>query len=198
LVKPFTPAVRFVILIHPDETKRSIATGRMTHLCLSNSLLIEGVDFSADPTVNDIIADPTSHAVVLFPARHAVECGSGVFPADKHPVIFILDGTWQHARKMLRLSTNLQRLPAVSLAPRAPSGFRVRKQPRPGCLSTLEAVHHVLDVLNPSSTDCGDRPHDNLLDVFQFMVNQQVTHEAVNGRRIRRSGEKPPAGFQKG
>lgn len=156
----------------------------MTHLCLANSLLIDGVDFSDHALVNAIIDDPAHHCVVLFPAPTAMRLGSigaespaTVFAPAKIPVVFLLDGTWQHARKMLRLSPNLGRLPTIALSPTTPSEFRnVRKQPRPGCLSTIEATHAILDWFHATSdTPNGKRPHDNLLEAFRFMVRTQET-----------------------
>jgi DTW domain-containing protein YfiP len=177
-LSPFTPAIRFVILIHPDETKRSIATGRMTHLTLENSLLLEGMDFTHHPIVNGLLRDQSNAGVVLFPAKQAITLtpetpAHTLFPADKQAVVFLLDGTWQHARKIRRLSKNLHPLPTIALAPIAPSAFRVRKQPRAGCLSTLEAAHAILDWHHTQTTPHAPRHHDHLLPPFHAMVRTQ-------------------------
>ena len=52
LIEPFDSVPRFVILTQPREAKHRFGTGRMAHRCLSNSLLLEGVDFSADERVD--------------------------------------------------------------------------------------------------------------------------------------------------
>ena len=41
-IQPINCPINFVILIHPIEAKRRIATGRMSHLCLKGSHLIKG------------------------------------------------------------------------------------------------------------------------------------------------------------
>ena len=68
-------------------------------------------------------------------------------------LVFILDATWSGARKMLKLSPSLQRLPRVMFTPTAPSRYVIKQQPQDGCLSTLEACHELLLSLeNQAST----------------------------------------------
>ena len=181
-IVPFSPEQRFVILLHPDERRRGIATGRMTSLCLTNALLIEGFDFSNDHRVNQLLMDPAYHSMILFPHERAISIDrlnamdrQRLSPPGKVSQIFILDGSWPNARKMLRRSPNLQQLPAICFQPVRPSQFQVRRQPREYCYSTIEAVHHTLKILdNEGSTTL--RPYDNLLDVFAYMVQRQVDY----------------------
>lgn len=167
---PFVSRPRFVILIHSHEARRAIATGRMAHLSMPNSYLFEGVDFTHHDGVNAILSDPALHPVILFPSPNAVPIEQYAFPADREPVLFVVDGTWRTAVRMRRESKNLHALPYVSLTPRNPSGFLVRKQPRPECLSTIEAIHAAIDALTPPGSP---RPHQSLLDVFRWMVKTQ-------------------------
>jgi DTW domain-containing protein len=186
-VRAFSSEPEFVILIHQEEARRGIATGRMAHLCLKNSTLVRGVDFSKNETVNRILEDPNVYPVVLYPGPTAVNLSQipaaarpRLFPSGKRLVIFVIDGTWSTARKMRRYSQNLHSLPYLSLTPRTPSQFRVRKQPKPHCLSTLEAIHELIELLAPPNLA---RPHDNLIEVFQYMVNQQLTYGKLNQKR---------------
>lgn len=66
--------------------------------------------------------------------------------ADK-PHIFILDGTWPCARKILKLSKNLQQLKRVSFDNKVKSKFILKQQPTSLCLSTIESVYTVLNLL---------------------------------------------------
>lgn len=66
-VKPFDPQINFVVLIHPIEVKRRIATGRMSHLTLRESHLIKGQDYSNDHYVNRLISETGYHSVILYP-----------------------------------------------------------------------------------------------------------------------------------
>ena len=181
-VRKFDPRIRFVILIHPKERKRSIATGRMSHLSLENSRLISGVDFSECKEIDRIVANPGVHAVVMYPGKGSANLSgisiaerASLFPAGKELVVFVIDGTWATARKMIR-SRNLQTLPRICFTPTAPSRFRVRRQPAPGCYSTVEAIHATIELLGPTrGFALEERRHDGLLALFDKMVERQVT-----------------------
>ena len=88
-------------------------------------------------------------------------------------VVFLLDATWSGARKMLRLSSSLQRLPRIMFTPAAPSRYIIKQQPQAGCLSTLEAVHELLTVLERGGLDCYPQP-EQLLGIFQRMQDFQI------------------------
>jgi DTW domain-containing protein YfiP len=175
-IVPFDPGIKFVILIDHIEFKRRIATGRLSHLCLQNSELIRGFDYSENVRVNGCLADTKYQSVILYPGLKSLNLSSltsadraSLSPAGKPLQIFVIDGTWNTARKMLRLSTNLQHLPRICFTPKQPSRFRVRKQPKEFCYSTVEAIHHTIDLLERPQG-----PHDNLLLVFDKMVEQQL------------------------
>ncbi len=188
-IRSFDSKPRFVILIDPLEANRSIATGRMAHQCLSNSLMIEGVDFSANDQVNGIINDRHCYSVLLYPKASAINLSDitrgrqlTVFPSNRELVIFVIDSTWRTARKIIKRSENLQRLPAVCFTPLKPSNFRIRKQPDLKYYSTIEAIHYVLDILGEYDHGTDSRPHDNLMEVVNFMINQQLKYMAKNNK----------------
>lgn len=179
-IKPITCAVNFVILIHPIEAKRRIATGRMSHLCLKGSHLINGQNYSLNEQVNRLIADPEYHSVILYPGQNSEnitklseEERSNRFLQNKKLRIFVIDGTWATAAKMVHQSENLKQLPRISFTPAKPSNFRVRKQPESYCYSTIEAIHHTIDLF--SAANNLQRPHDHLLEVFNSMVEKQLS-----------------------
>ncbi|MES2965621.1 MAG: tRNA-uridine aminocarboxypropyltransferase [Bdellovibrionota bacterium] len=180
-VRKFDPGLRFVILIHPIEVKRRIATGRMSHLCLERSILVAGQDYTDSAQVNEVLADPRLQPFILYPGNEARNL-SKMSPAERaemidekrEPVIFVIDGTWATARKMMR-SENLRKLPRICFSPEKPSAFRVRKQPAPGCVSTIEAIHRTIELFDGmSGVDASSRHHDGLLDVFEVMVQRQL------------------------
>jgi DTW domain-containing protein YfiP len=183
--------------MHPNERRRGIGSGRMTSLCIENSLLIEGFDFTHESRVNRLIEDDTLHCLLLFPGTDAISLNEldtqkreQIFPTGKMPMVFVIDGTWHEAKKMVKLSTNLQQLPTISFTPRVSSRFRVRKQPRSNCYATIEAVHQVLSLLD-EDRDEARRPYDNLIEVFDYMVERQLAY----GRkppRIRQGGPLVP------
>lgn len=177
-IRPFHSDIHFAILIHPIESRRRIATGRMSHLTLQNSSLIEGQDYRANPRVNALLQDPENDCRILYPGPLATDLGrlppaervTALTPAaGRRLVVFVIDGTWATARKMMRMSENLAPLPRLAFTPTRPSNFRVRKQPRPECFSTLEAIHQLLEFSSP------ERPeHAGLLHVFDHMVEKQL------------------------
>lgn len=182
-LSPFDPQMDFVILIHPIEVKRRrIVTGRMSHLSLINSHLIMGQLFDDDVRVNSLINDRDRHCLLLYPGRQAANLSlmspSGrreMVPNGKRLTLFVIDGTWATAKKTVNQSDNLKRLPRVCFTPDRPSNFRVRLQPRPECCSTIEAIHHTLELLGPAvGFDTKARTHDRLLNVFNKMVDLQI------------------------
>lgn len=181
-VSHFDPKINFVVLIHPIEVKRRIATGRMSHLCLQGSYLIKGQDYTNNALVNALIEDKDHHSVILYPGPSSINLSTlpdsekkNLFPKDKKPRIFVIDGTWATAGKMIRQSENLRNLPRISFTPTKLSNFRVRKQPKPHCYSTIEAIHHTIDLLGESQNfKVHERAHDKLLTVFNYMVERQL------------------------
>jgi len=178
----FDPKIQFVILIHGREAQKRIATGRMAHLSLENSLLISGYDYSGNAKVNDLLRDPGNHCVVLYPGKGSLDLSSlppqeriPLFPSDKKLVVFVIDGTWITARKTMQRSENLQKLPRICFEPTRPSNFRVRKQPQENFFSTIEAIHETIELIGPAKGfDTSTRIHDSLLRVFDSMVDQQI------------------------
>lgn len=181
-VQRFDPKIKFVILIHPIEVRRRIATGRMASLCLEKSELIVGQDYSENQRVDGILRDPTLHPIILYPGRRSVNLSmprgdqaAPLFGSGKVPTVFVIDGTWATARKTMYQSQNLKNLQQVCFTPPGPSQFRVRKQPAPECYSTIEAIHHSIELLGRHvGFDVREREHDRLLYVFDKMVQRQL------------------------
>lgn len=197
-IQKFDPKIKFVILIHPIEMKRRIATGRMSHLCLENSELIVGQDYSQNIHVNKILENPKYEPMVLYPGIKSLNLTtdntggiysakkSALFATGRTPLVFVIDGTWATARKMMRQSSNINLLPRVCFTPPGLSQFKVRKQPKAECYSTIEAIHHCIDLIGAQvNFDFTGRPHDNLLKVFNKMVERQLEfiREAIDNPR---------------
>ncbi|MGB0886710.1 MAG: tRNA-uridine aminocarboxypropyltransferase [Vicingaceae bacterium] len=167
---------RFIILMHPKEYKKEKnGTGRMTKLQLENSEIIVGVDFTNNKRVNELLKNSASF--LLYPGNDSfnlsteknTEVNSFI---GNHANIFILDGTWPCARKMIKLSKNLQTLKRVSFDNTIKSKFIIKQQPEPLCLSTIESVYTVLNLLKK-----GDVEHcitKDFLLPFEKMIENQV------------------------
>lgn len=192
-VKKFDAKINFVILIHPIEASRRIATGRMSHLCLKDSYLIKGQDYTNNNTVNELLSDPEFESVILYPGINSKNIShisetekKNLFNPQKKLRVFVIDGTWATAKKMVRQSVNLHSLPRICFSSDKPSTFRVRKQPRAGCFSTIEAIHHTIELLGEQNNfDLKSRQHDNLLHVFDSMVETQLRFIAEANLNLR-------------
>lgn len=197
---------KFVFLMHPKEFKyEKAATGRLTHLCLSNSCLQMGIGFDDDEVVQSLIKDPAYTPMLLYPGLEALNLStlSATQPAhselqarlgERPLMVFLLDATWALGRKMLRLSPTLQRLPRIMFTPAAPSRYVIKQQPHPSCLSTLEATHELLLALQAAGLDEYPLP-DQLLDLFARMQDFQMRCAAdpTKAGYRRQSAPKPAA-----
>jgi DTW domain-containing protein len=155
---------------HPRERMVPINTCRIAHLCLPNSRLVSTTDIDHHPALQPHIAAPADTAVV-FPGPDAQPLSSLSSPPKR--IIFV-DGTWSQAKKLLKLNPVLASLPRVAFTPAAPSRYRIRKEPQDDYVSTLEAVAHVLGVLEADAVKLLP-----LLDPFEEMVDRQI--EAAQG-----------------
>ena len=183
-VRAFSVKPCFVLLQHPIERKRSVGTARMAHLCIKNSQLIPGREFDHNLEVNRLIDDPGNYCVVLYPGPKSrdigLASGSEISPAHLKLVIFVIDGTWGTAKTMLNKSERLLKLPRICFTPERESEYKFRQQPEKHCLSTIEAVHRMIELLDPSASP------GNLLEVFRSMVEQQVRFsKAGNIRKLK-------------
>lgn len=91
-----------------------------------------------------------------------------------NPHIFLLDGTWPCARKMLKLSKNLQKLNRVSFDNKIKSKFIIKQQPESLCLSTIESVYTVLNLLKEGDLEqCETK---SFLIPFEKMIENQLEY----------------------
>lgn len=190
-VKPIQTATKFVLLMHPKEFKKTKnGTGRLTHLSLPNSELYIDVDFSNHNAVNALINDSNNLCYLLYPGKNSLHLNVQTIDLqDKQLVIFILDSTWPCSIKMLRLSTNLQRLPKLSFTHTKCSQFQIKEQPKDFCLSTIESTLTILELLNAHGIEkINTARFDSFLDPFLSMVEYQIG--CISTKRFRIRGEK--------
>jgi DTW domain-containing protein YfiP len=205
-VEPFDPRVELVIVAHPKEAWNAIGSARIVFLAARGTRWFEGKAAELDQNVElaRLCSDPGRDVRVLYPGSGARDLGElrGQLGGDgRRLTIILIDGTWHQAKCMLRGSRILSGLPQVAFSPRSPSRYRIRVQPRQLCLSTAEAAHEVLDLLEPEGASPGaPRPHDSLLRAFDWMVQFQIDTAARNpavrflSRRLSSAGPERKAG----
>lgn len=151
----------------------------MTNLQLENSEIIVGVDFTNNDRVNEILTKENSCSFLLYPGkdnfnlsiRKSSEINSFM---GNNPYIFLLDGTWPCARKMLKLSKNLQKLERVSFDNKIKSKFIFKQQPEALCLSTIESIYTVLNLLKEGELEeCETK---EFLLPFEKMIAYQLEY----------------------
>ena len=165
--------------MHPKEArKQKSGTGRLCHLALKNSSLHIGVDFTDDREVRALIEDPEYTSVLLFPTPEAVnlsEEGYRVVTGEQGKLqIFVVDGTWPLAGKILKLSENLRALQAVSFTPRQPSNFKFKKQPQVEYISTLESIQLLLELGQEQGVESVDENIKQFPEIFDRLVEIQL------------------------
>ena len=177
---------RIVLLMHPKEYRhQKCTTGRLLCLHLENSEIIPGVCFDNNGRVRQLIEDPANCPVLLYPGKDALSVRDifAAGPLGRRLVVFLIDGTWQCARRIVRESPFLLRLPRLMIQPESPSRFTIKRQPAPWCLSTLEAAHELLLRLEAEQMDVyPDR--DRLLAAFTAMQDFQIQQTARAAARV--------------
>ena len=178
---------RVVLLQHPRERDVPIGTARMAALCLPNAELHVGVRWAGSAALTRALSHPARPAVLLYPGEGAIDVAS--HPPPGPVTLVVVDGTWWQARKVIRENPELSALPRYTFTPPTLSEYRIRKEPDAACVSTIEALVHVLGVLE------GDRDRFHaLLAPFRAMIDAQIAFaERFHQARTRHErGPRPP------
>jgi len=177
---------RVVILQHPRERDVPIGTARMASLCLPESELHVGVDWSASPALARALGDPARPPILLYPGPGARDILRD--PPAGPVTLVVVDGTWSQAKNVVRDNPILHALPRYAFETPEPTQYRIRREPRAEYCSTIEALMHVLGVLEGDPS-----PFRALLEPFRAMVDAQLVCQALRPQRRFRQprGERP-------
>jgi DTW domain-containing protein YfiP len=163
-----------LILQHRRERFHPFNTARIVHKALLRSQLL--VDHTAN-LAGRLRLQPG--AGLLYPAAQA-RLLSDLSEEERPQQLVILDGTWHHAKALMRDLPALHSLPRFRLAPAARSRYRIRREPSDASLSTVEAIVAALRVLEPETVGL-----EQLLAAFETMVEAQLKHPgSANGSRF--------------
>lgn len=156
-----------VIFQHPRERFHALGTARIAHLGLERCEVLTARETSEGITSP---FDPPPRTGVLYP-------GTGSAPLEETPRqelpehLVVLDGTWSQAHALYRRSAWLRELPHYELNPAQPSRYRLRKEPNPQCISTIEAIVAALRIIEPKTAG-----FSQLLGVFDSMIDDQIRY----------------------
>lgn len=158
--------------------KEKVGTGRFSHLILENSQIFVDINFDENAPFLKSLNDPEYDSYVLYPGEEVINLSEPVshptFLNHRPKQFIVIDGTWPCAKKMMKLSTCLHDVPRVSFSSNRTSAFKVKHQPLPECLSTVESIHQVILELNRLGIEATAGAEENLIEVFSFTVDQQI------------------------
>ncbi|MBI3271541.1 MAG: DTW domain-containing protein [Planctomycetes bacterium] len=181
---PLQSATRVLILQVPREARVPIGTARIARLCLPGAELRIGMDFQDDPVVQAALR---CSPYLLYPGPKALELAEARL--ERPLTLIVVDGTWRQVRRLLTRNPSLARLPQLRFTPPRPSAYRIRREPAPDYVATIEALAHVLGALE------GDPERfAALLRPFDAMVEQQLHFaRTLQGWRTRAKLRRPRA-----
>ncbi len=179
--------MRFVILMHTEEARRQrTGTARLARMCLKNAELLEGADFTRDERVNALIKDPSYRPFVLYPGPDAANfktLGKDFLPEGKTLLVFVVDGTWRGAKKVLNRSPNVRALPRLSFSGGYVSQFKIKRQPKPHCVSTIEAIYYLCKEAQEAGYEDLKAQEEVLMSIFKELVDIQIKYQREVGRK---------------
>lgn len=156
---------RIVIVRHHLERHRSSNSGRLAHLALANSALVDHGGAAGPARLPDL-----NGAWLLFPVGEP----TSERPAAPPRQLVVLDATWAQARRMYRKLDALRGLPILRLPDAPMPSARLRESPGEGRVSTIEAIARALRLLE------GDAPAAALERLFDVAV----ARAAATGRNL--------------
>jgi DTW domain-containing protein len=154
-IQPFDNRIELVILQHPQEQDRDLGTARLALKHFRKARLIVGLSWPNLARVLGRPAEPKRWGTLyLGPARLGTAAPpivaldrQGEPLPDQVPAlaeldgVILLDGSWSQAKALWWRNAWLLKTRRLVLTPDRPSRYgRLRKEPRPDSVSTLEAA----------------------------------------------------------
>ena len=139
--------VKVVILQHHSESRHPFNTARMVDMALEESVTLVGESFQLDHLTTLGLDRDDYYPMLFFPgeaSRSVAEHRQSALSNGLKPLLFVPDGTWRKARKILHCSPEIAELPRVELESVGESIYGVRKGSEEGGVSTVEACYYFL------------------------------------------------------
>lgn len=179
-IVPISTKSKLLFLMHPKEAyKQKTGTGRLASLSLPNSEIIIGIDFTDNKRLNTLLTDSQFFPILLYPDKNALTAESEILKTEaKHKklLVIVVDATWLIAKKMMKLSKNLQMLPKISFLPSSGyhSKFYFKRQPAADYLSTIESCYYLLTEFKQNGLEDDSVSFEPLMNIFHRMVDFQL------------------------
>ncbi|QDT10340.1 tRNA-uridine aminocarboxypropyltransferase [Planctomycetes bacterium K23_9] len=157
-----------LILQHMRERFHPFNTARILRKALVSAELL--VDHN-EPLGERLESRELSDRVgVLYPGPDG-RLLSDLAPHERPDQLIVIDGTWHHAKTLVRDIPRLGQLPRYQIRPAEPGRYRIRREPNAMALSTLEATVAALKAIEPDTAGL-----DQLVAAFDAMVQTQLDH----------------------
>lgn len=167
--------------MHPKEAKKQrTGTGRLASICLPESEIIVGIDFTKNTRLCSLLSDPQYYPLLMYPGEDAWTVNKDGFSEKikgKKLLIIIIDSTWFCSKKMIRLSTNVSSLPKLSFSGKYKSIFTFKREPQEYCISTIESCYYIIKEAQSSGLVKENVNPEPLMDVFKKMIQFQLQSE---------------------
>lgn len=144
-------AIDFCLLMDAREPAKASNTGRLIADCLASTRIFVWSRTAPDENFLELLGGDSLQPYLVFPGEYAAPRQQIVTDfaseqAARRPLLIILDGTWVQARKMLRKSPYLQKLPVLSLVHAGASRYRMRRSTCGEHLCTVEVAQACLQL----------------------------------------------------
>lgn len=169
MIAPLQAHCDILILQHPNERRKAHSTARLVSKALINAKIMRGIVFDPEMLESELSG---CEPFLLFPSPGSRDCRDVELSATSKVVV--VDGTWSEAGKIVRRNPLLARLRHISFDQRLTSTYRIRRQPKEHCLSTIESIAYLLK-LNAQARGTGAPDYDALLKGFDRMIELHLS-----------------------
>ena len=186
--------------MHPKEFRRQrTGTGYLSHLCLKDSEVIVGLDFSKNARLQELLADPEYFTALMYPGEDALtpQTITNTMEPGKKLLLLILDATWFCAKKMIEHNPFLLELPKLSFQGSYRSIFTFKREPSPECISTIECCYYIIKEFQQAGVVAAEIDPEPLMNIFKAMIKLQLTAENERIMGIRQNSHDYDAKYNK-
>jgi DTW domain-containing protein YfiP len=168
---------RLLLLIHLFEARKPSNTGLLAAACLPNHrVILRGHEDDAAAGAQPLDLGEDTRPVLLYPALDAIPLDRFVAEGagDERPITLVVpDGNWRQAGKVRQRVPGLSAIPCVVLPPEptAPTTYRLRSEPHPQGMATMEAIARALGLLEGAQ---GPSVRAALEEAFLVMVERTL------------------------
>jgi DTW domain-containing protein YfiP len=161
------------IIMHHRERYLTTNTARLATLCIPNcEVFLRGLQ-NETLQLSELIADD-KQPLFLYPSEDAQVLSRDYLKQFNKPIQLIVpDGSWRQASKVATRESALKDIPRIVLPVGENSEYRLRREPKENGLATFEAIARALGIIEGKSV------HDNLIKVFQVMVQRTLESRGV-------------------